>query len=78
MIQIIDFTHIARLKRIEKVYDDGQKILDECQETWNYYLDMETGDCIKLNILASQMESTRLIMKTLREEMNRINLELSN
>lgn len=78
MIKPTNFDHISRLKRLEEVYDNGQRILRECEEYWNYYLDTETGDCIKLNILAAQMDSTSLILKTLKIEMERLILELSN
>ena len=30
------------IKRLEKIYKDGQDILDDCQETWDYLIETET------------------------------------
>ena len=78
MKNITDFTLISRLKRLEGVYNDGQKVLKECHKHWDYYIETETGDCIKLNILAAQIDTTSLILKTLKIEMERLTFELSN
>ncbi|HPI82189.1 MAG TPA: hypothetical protein PK122_03085 [Candidatus Paceibacterota bacterium] len=77
-MELSDFTYISRIKRLEKIYKDGQDILDDCQETWDYLIETETGNCIKLNIIADKIESVSQIMKALRDEIKRIKLEISN
>jgi len=76
--QQIDLTYVTRLNRLDKIYKDGEKILKECQNTWDYLLDTEEVSIPKLNVLQDKMESVREIMATIKQEMSRIKLELSN
>jgi hypothetical protein len=76
--QQIDLTYVTRLERIDKIYKDGEKILKECQDTWDYLLDTETVSIPKLNVLQSQMDSVKQTMAALKNERTRIKLEVSN
>jgi hypothetical protein len=76
--QQIDLTYINRLNRLDRIYKDGEKILQECQDTWDYLLETEKVSIPKLNVLHDKMESVKEIMTTIKQEMNRIKLELSN
>ena len=63
-MELSDFTYISRIKRLEKIYKDGQDILDDCQETWDYLIETETGNCVKLNIIADILVSPRNLDKS--------------
>lgn len=76
--QQIDLTYVTRLNRLNNIYKDGEKILKECQNTWDYLLDTEMISIPRLNVLQDKMESVKEIMAALKHEMNRIKLELSN
>jgi hypothetical protein len=74
----IDLTYVSRLNRLEKIYKDGENILKECEDTWDYLLESETVSIPRLNVLQDKMESVRELMATLKQEMKKIKLELSN
>jgi hypothetical protein len=78
MIKVTDFTYISRLKRLEKIYNDGENLLDEYQKYWDCSIEESPVSCIKLNILAAQIKNISLILKTLKPEIKRLTFELSN
>ena len=74
----IDLTYASRLNRLNKIYQDGENILKEIEETWDYLLEFETVNIPKLNVLQDKMDSVKTIMGALKNEINIIKLELSN
>ena len=77
-IKIIDPTYITRLNQLNKAYEDGQKVIKGCEDSWEHLLDMETVNIDKLNDFRDKMDSVEQNMSIIKNEINRITLELSN
>jgi hypothetical protein len=63
---------------MEKILHEGEKIMKDCENTWDYLLDQELGGCERLNVLVDRMQSVKEVLQAVRNEMKKIKSELSN
>jgi hypothetical protein len=73
-----DFIYTERIKRLEKLYQDGIDLLKENKRQWDKAVDDETCNPIMLNIIADNMYSMEETLRVIKERMGTIKLEISN
>lgn len=77
-----DFIYLNRIKRLQKIYNEGESLINEWKSILKELGSSKKGslpiDYVKLNTIADKIEVTRDIMIEAKEEIKRIELEISN
>lgn len=73
-----NLSYFSRLASLQKHYAEGERLLKKNEEMWDQILEEESGNPIKLTLLADKIDSTRIMMRKLKEMIGEIKLILSN
>jgi hypothetical protein len=69
---------LRALQKLEELLKNGERKHQDLERKWNELLESETGNCILLNVLYSQISVNEEVSKALRNAIKKIKMELSN
>jgi len=69
---------LLALQKLEELLKNGERKHRDLEVKWNELLESETGNCILLNVLYSQMSVNEEVSKALKNAIKNLKMELSN
>lgn len=69
---------LRSLQKLEEMLKEGERKHRDLEIKWNEILESETGNCILLNVLCSQIYVNEEVTKAIKDAIQKIKMELSN
>jgi hypothetical protein len=69
---------LRSLQKLEEMLKEGERKHNDLERKWDELLEAETGSCILLNVLYSQIEVNEEVTKAIKDAIKKIKMELSN
>jgi len=69
---------LRSIQKLEEMLKNGEKKHQELERKWDEILESESGNCILLNVLYSQITLNEEVTKAIKDAIKKIKLELSN
>jgi len=69
---------LRSLHKLKEMLNEGERKHHDLEKKWDELLEAETGSCVLLNVLYSQITLNEEVTKAIQNAIQKIKMELSN